>query len=155
MDGNRQTEGRERALQSDDDPEVLRRAIWLETDKQYRAAAEALIKIQTGKEVKAQSEEGKAPDFSHEKPQNYIGPWASFQLERKPWEEKVRLYTKYFRESAPVINSIVTFTATATNTLQLNSEGTELQFGQIRYRLDLFIQGKAVDGMDIDRVLQL
>jgi TldD protein len=135
----------------DDDPEVLRRAIWLETDKQYRAAAEALIKIQTGKEVKAQSEEGKAPDFSHEKPQNYIGPWASFQLDRKPWEEKVRLYTKYFRESAPVINSIVTFTATATNTLQLNSEGTQLQFGQIRYRLDLFIQGKAGDGMDIDR----
>jgi len=28
----------------DDDTEVLRRAIWLETDKQYRAAAEALIK---------------------------------------------------------------------------------------------------------------
>lgn len=135
----------------DDDPEVLRRAIWLETDKQYRAAAEALIKIQTGKEVKAQSEEGKAPDFSHEKPQSYIGPWASFQLDRKPWEEKVRLYTKYFRDSAPVINSIVTFTATATNTLQLNSEGTQLQFGQIRYRLDLFIQGKAADGMDIDR----
>ena len=135
----------------DDDPEVLRRAIWLETDKQYRAAAEALIKIQTGKEVKAQSEEGKAPDFSHEKPQNYIGSWASFQLDRKPWEEKVRLYTKYFRDSAPVINSIVTFTATATNTLQLNSEGTQLQFGQIRYRLDLFIQGKAADGMDIDR----
>src|SRR6516162_11699184 len=38
----------------DDDPEVLRRAIWLETDKQYRAAAEALIKIKAGKEVKVQ-----------------------------------------------------------------------------------------------------
>jgi TldD protein len=135
----------------DDDPEVLRRAIWLETDKQYRAAAEALIKIQTGKEVKAQSEEGKAPDFSKEKPQNYFGPWVSFQLDRKPWEEKVRAYTKYFRDSAAVINSIVTFTAQAQNTLQLNSEGTELQFGQVRYRLDLFIQGKAGDGMDIDR----
>ncbi|HEY4977977.1 MAG TPA: metallopeptidase TldD-related protein [Candidatus Acidoferrum sp.] len=135
----------------DDDPEVLRRAIWLETDKQYRAAAEALIKIQTGKEVKAQSEEGKAPDFSREKPQNFIGPWASFQLDRKPWEVKVRAYTKYFRDSAAVINSIVTFTAQAQNTLQLNSEGTELQFGQVRYRLDLFIQGKAGDGMDIDR----
>ena len=83
----------------DDDPEVLRRAIWLETDKQYRAAAEALIKIQTSKEVKAQSEEGKAPDFSREKPQTSIGPWASFQLERKPWEVKVRDYTKYFRDS--------------------------------------------------------
>ncbi len=36
----------------DDDAEVLRRTIWLETDKQYRAASEALIKIKTGKEVK-------------------------------------------------------------------------------------------------------
>lgn len=135
----------------DDDPDVLRRAIWLETDKQYRAAAEALIKIQTGKEVKAQSEEGKAPDFSREKPQTYIGPWVSFQLDRTPWEEKVRAYTKYFRDSPAIINSIVTFSAQAENNLQLTSEGTELQFGQIRYRLDLFIQGKAGDGMDIDR----
>ena len=135
----------------DDDPEVLRRAIWLETDKQYRAAAEALIKIKTGKEVKVQTEEGRAPDFSHEKPQTYTGPWVSFTLDRKPWEQKVRDYTAYFRQSTAVINSIVTFTANAENILQLNSEGTRLQFGQIRYRLELFIQGKASDGMDIDR----
>ena len=41
----------------DDDAAVLRRAIWLETDKQYRAAAEALVRIQTNKEVEAQSAE--------------------------------------------------------------------------------------------------
>ena len=135
----------------DDDPEVLRRAIWLETDKQYRAAAEALIKIKTGKEVNVQTEEGRAPDFSREKPQTYTGAWVSFTLDRKPWEQKVRDYTRYFRESTAVINSIVTFTAQAQNILQLNTEGTRLQFGQIRYRLELFIQGKASDGMDIDR----
>jgi TldD protein len=135
----------------DDDPDVLRRAIWLETDKQYRAAAEALIKIKTGKEVKVQTTEGSAPDFSREKPQESIGPWVSFTLDRKPWEQKVRDYTSYFRQSAAVINSIVTFTALAENTMQLNSEGTQLQFGQIRYRLELFIQGKAGDGMDINR----
>ena len=135
----------------DDDPEVLRRAIWLETDKQYRAASEALIKIKTGKEVKVQTEEGSAPDFSKEKPQLYTGPWMSFSLDREPWEQKVRDYTAYFRKSPAVINSIVTFTALAQNTLQLNSEGTQLQFGQIRYRLEVFIQGKAADGMDIDR----
>ncbi len=135
----------------DDDPEVLRRAIWLETDKQYRAAAEALIKIKTGKEVKVETEEGSTPDFSHEKPQTYTGPWVSFTLDRKPWEQKVRDYTAYFRQSTAVINSIVTFTANAENILQLNSEGTRLQFGQVRYRLELFIQGKAGDGMDIDR----
>jgi TldD protein len=135
----------------DDDPEVLRRAIWLETDKQYRAAAEALIKIKTGKEVKVQTEEGQTPDFSREKPQVYTGPWVSFSLDRKPWEQKVRDYTAYFRQSSAIINSIVTFTAQAQNVLQLTSEGTQLQFGQIRYRLELFIQGKAGDGMDINR----
>jgi predicted Zn-dependent protease len=135
----------------DDDPDVLRRALWLQTDIQYRSASEALIKIKTGKEVKVQTEEGAAPDFSREKPHTSIGPWASLALDRKPWEQKVRDYTKYFRQSPAVINSIVTFTAQAQNQLQLNSEGTQLQFGQIRYRLELFIQGKAADGMDIDR----
>jgi TldD protein len=135
----------------DDDSDVLRRVLWLETDKQYRSAAEALIKVKTGNEVKVQTAEGRAPDFSRDKAQTSIGPWVSFTLDRKPWEEKTRAYTKYFRESTAVINSIVTFTAQAQNALQVTSEGTELQFGQVRYRLELFIQGKAGDGMDIER----
>jgi TldD protein len=135
----------------DDDPEVLRRALWLETDKQYKSAAEWLIKIKTGKEVKVETEEGSAPDFTHEQAHTYIGPENSFKLERKPWEEKVRTYTKSFRDSTAVINSIVTFTAQAQNAYQVTSEGTQLQYGQIRYRLELFIQGKAPDGMDLDR----
>jgi TldD protein len=135
----------------DNDTEVLRRAIWLETDKQYKSAAEALIKIKTGKEVKVETAEGAAPDFTHEQPHTDIGPETSFQLDRKPWEAKVRAYTKEFRSSPAVINSIVTFTAQAQNAFQITSEGTQLQFGQIRYRLELFIQGKAPDGMDLER----
>jgi TldD protein len=135
----------------DDDPGVIRRAVWLETESQYRAAAEALIKIKTGKEVKVDSVENRAPDFSHEQPHTFTGPQVSLTLDRKPWEEKVRVYTRTFRESPAIINSIVTFTAQAQNVFQVTSEGTQLQFGQIRYRLELFIQGKAPDGMDIDR----
>jgi TldD protein len=135
----------------DDDTDVLRRALWRETDKQYRSAAEWLIKIKTGKEVKVETAEGAAPDFTHEQPHTFIGPENSFKLERKPWEEKVRAYTRSFRESTAVINSIVTFTAQAQNAYQVTSEGTQLQYGQIRYRLELFIQGKAPDGMDLDR----
>ena len=135
----------------DDDVEVLRRALWLQTDIQYRAAAEALIKIKTGKEVNVQTEENATPDFSREKPHTFTGPWVSFTLDRTPWEQKVRDYTAYFRQSPAVINSIVTFTAQAQNQVQVNTEGTQLQFGQIRYRLEIFIQGKAADGMDINR----
>jgi predicted Zn-dependent protease len=151
--GERQSQsgGPGTSVPTDDDPEVLRRAIWLETDKQYRNASEELIKIKTGKEVKVDSVEGRAPDFSREDPRTYIGPQVSIAVDRKPWEDNVRAYTGAFRDSAAIINSIVTFTAQAQNVYQVTSEGSQLQFGQIRYRLELFIQGKAPDGMDIDR----
>jgi len=135
----------------EDDAAVLRRAIWLETDRQYRAAAEALVKIQTSKEVQATSPEEGVPDFSREQPHTYIGAEATLHLDRKPWEQKVRDYTAYFRQSRDVLNSIITFTAQANNQYEVNSEGTKVQFGLVRYRLEIFIQGKAPDGMDLDR----
>jgi len=135
----------------DNDEQIVRRAIWLETDSQYRTAAETLIKIRSSKEVKADTAEGRAPDFSHEQPHQSIEPEASFTLDRKPWEVKVRAYTKAFRESPDILNSIVTFSALAQNSYLVNTEGTQLQSGQIRYRLELFIQGKATDGMNIER----
>jgi TldD protein len=134
----------------DNDTEVLRRALWLETDKQYRSAAEWLAKSRARVGVEAQSDSS-APDFTHEQPHVDIGPEASLKVDRKPWEEKVRAYTRNFRESKAVINSIVTFSAQAENSYHVTSEGTQLQFGQIRYRLELFVQGKAPDGMDLDR----
>jgi predicted Zn-dependent protease len=139
------------AIPVDNDEQVVRRAIWLETDGQYRNAAEALIKIRSSKEVKADTAEGRAPDFSHEQPHKSIEPEVSFTLDRKPWEEKVRAYTKTFRASQDILNSIVTFSALAQNAYLVNTEGTQLQSGQIRYRLELFIQGKAADGMNIER----
>jgi TldD protein len=135
----------------EDDEAVLRRAMWLETEKQYRAASEGLIKINTSREVQAQTIEEHAPDFSREQPHVSYGPEVSVHPDRKPWEEKVRLYTHAFRESPKILNSIVTFSALGENQYEANSEGTRLQFGQIHYRLELFIQGKAPDGMNIDR----
>jgi TldD protein len=140
-----------RSAPVENDPGVLRRAVWAETQKQYRAAAESFIKIETSKEVQAQAAEGLAPDFSQEKPHVFYGPEVALHFDRTPWEAKVRLYTKTFRDSPQILNSIATFTADAENEYQVSSEGSRLQFGQIRYRLELFIQGKAPDGMDIDR----
>ncbi len=139
------------AVPVEDDVPVLRRMIWLQTDREYRDAAQALVQIRTGKEVKAETAEAQAPDFSVEKPQTSVGSLAMVQVDRKPWEARVRAYTKMFRDSAVVLNSIVTFSALAENQYQANSEGTRLQFGQTRYRLELQVQGKSEDGMDINR----
>lgn len=135
----------------DNDPAVLKRAMWRETESQYRAAAETFIKVKTGKDVQVQTLEQGAPDFSQEKPQVFYGLRASYTLDRHPWEDKVRLYTHSFRSSSAILNSIVTFSAQAQNQYQVTSEGTKLQFGQLHYRLELFIQGKATDGMDLER----
>ena len=135
----------------DDDTAVLRREMWRETDRQYRAAAEALIKVTTSQQVQVQTAEGNAPDFSREKPHTSIGPHVEIKVERQPWEARVRKYTSAFSSSAAVLNSIATFTAQANNQYQVNSEGTKLGFGQIHYRLELFVQSKASDGMDIQR----
>jgi TldD protein len=135
----------------DDDIPVLRREIWRETDRQYRAAVEALIKVKTSEQVQVQGSEASAPDFSHEEPHVYLGAPVEIHVDRKPWEERVRKYTAAFSASPAVLNSIATFTADATNQYQVNSEGTKLAFGLVHYRLELYVQSKAPDGMDIDR----
>ena len=135
----------------DDNIPVLRREIWRETDRQYRAAAEALIKVKTSQQVQVQTAEGAAPDFSHEDPHVYIGARAEIHVDRAPWEERVRKYTAAFSKSPAVLNSIVTFTALGMNQYQVNTEGTKLAFGQVHYRLELTVQSKAPDGMDINR----
>ena len=135
----------------DDNIPVLRREIWLETNRQYRAATEALIKVRTSQQVQVQAAEGNAPDFSREKPHVSIGPRVEIKVDRKPWEEKVRAYTAAFSKSPEVLNSIATFTALGMNQYQANTEGTQLAFGQVHYRLELYVQSKAPDGMDINR----
>lgn len=135
----------------DDDVPVLRREIWRETDRQYRAAAEALIKVKTSQQVQVQTAEGAAPDFSREAPHSFVGPRVEIQLDRKPWEERVRRYTAAFSKSPGVLNSIATYTALGMNQYQANSEGSKLAFGQVHYRLELYVQSKAPDGMDINR----
>src|SRR5580693_6796204 len=70
---------------------------------------------------------------------------------RAPWEARVRKYTTAFSQSPAVLNSIVTFTALAANQYEVTSEGSKIAFGQIHYRLELYVQSKAPDGMDINR----
>jgi len=135
----------------DNDIPVLRREIWRETDRQYRAASEALIKVKTNQQVQVQTAEGSAPDFSHEGPHTSITSPVEMHVDRKPWEERVRKYTAAFSASPAVLNSLATFTALGMNQYQANSEGTKLAFGQIHYRLELYVQSKAPDGMDINR----
>ena len=75
-----------------------------------------------------------------------ISPWTAVLGKRS-----LAAIPTFFRGSPSILNSIATFSARADNQYQVTNEGTKLQFGQVRDRLQLFIQGKAPDGMDINR----
>jgi TldD protein len=135
----------------DNDVPVLQRALWLSTDAQYRDAAAAYIRVKASQQVQVQNAQTSAPDFSHELSHVAYLPLVSLTVDRRPWEERVRRYTAAFSASPAVMNSIATFTASATNQYFASSEGTREQFGLVRYRLELYIQGKAADGMDLER----
>ena len=64
----------------EEDAGVLRRAMWRQTEAQYRTAAEALIKVQTSRDVQVQTAEGGAPDFSREKPNVSYGRRATLSV---------------------------------------------------------------------------
>src|SRR5579863_517985 len=115
----------------DDVIPVLRNEMWRETDEQYRAASQALIKVKTSQQVQVQSAESAAPDFSREEPHTSIGTPVEIHVDRKPWEDRVRKYTAEFSKSPYVLNSIATFTALGMNQYQVNTEGTKLAFGQV------------------------
>jgi len=140
-----------RLVTTEEDLPVLRRSIWLATDRQYRRAAENYIRVKTSKQVQVETAESQVADFSHEHPHISIGKAVTLDVNRGPWEERVRRYTTAFSQSPAVMNSIATFTARADTQYQVDSEGSRLAFGQIRYRLELFVQAKAPDGMDINR----
>ena len=97
--------------------------MWRETESQYRAAAEALIKVKTGKDVQVQTVAQGAPDFSQGAAAGLLRAARFVTLDRQPWEEKVRLYTRSFRASPAILNSIVTFTAQAQNQYQRDERG--------------------------------
>ena len=138
-------------LPLDDNIPAIRRAIWMSTNTQYRRSAAQYIRVKTSRQVQIENAETTAPDFSHEQPVTSYLPLVSFHVDRRPWEARVREYTAAFSASPAVMNSIATFTASATNQFFVSSEGTREQFGQIRYRLELYVQAKAPDGMNLFR----
>ncbi len=138
-------------LPLDDNIPAIRRAIWISTNTQYRRSAAQYIRVKTSRQVQIENAETTAPDFSHEQPVVSYLPLVSFKVDRLPWEQRVRRYTAAFSASPAVMNSIATFTASATNQFFVSSEGTREQFGQIRYRLELYVQAKAPDGMNLYR----
>lgn len=132
----------------EDDLEAIKGVLWLETDKKYKAAVERLEQVETHKAVKVK-EEDESADFSMESPEVYIGLLAQVSVDKVKWENKIKEYSALFIPYTDIFESSVNLSVETTNKYLVNSEGTVVQNGTTHWRLGIFAQTKAEDGMDL------
>jgi len=148
--GNRQGEDNGSTASStiavEDDPDAVKAAIWLETDKNYKEAVEMLIQIKANKSVTV-SEEDQSDDFSIETPNRYIGPLEVITPDLPKWEKKIKRYSAMFSKYPQIYNVDVSLSASAVNTYFVNSEGASLRHGRVHWRISINAGVLAEDGM--------
>jgi predicted Zn-dependent protease len=136
-----------------DDGPVTRAVAWLDTDRTYKAAAEAFVKIRTQQTLKA-AEEDTSDDFSHERPVTRVGTPIHLGLaglDRERWEERVRALSRRFKGHPQIYDSQVTLQVSSVDRWIVNSEGTLVEDAENYVRVFLQADTRADDGMELDR----
>jgi predicted Zn-dependent protease len=136
------------ALPLTDDEPAIRLALWRATDRTYKQASEALIRVKTNVAAKVK-EEDPAPDFSREEPQTYTGETASYSLDSKAWEARLRRISAPFADDPLVFRSDVSLSVESDNRHYTNSEGAQVVTGEVNCRLFIQAVTKADDGMEL------
>jgi len=132
----------------EDNPNSLKRRMWLETDRAYRSAAERLIRIKTNTQVKT-TEEDASGDFSSEPPETALKlpPKATFNAEE--WSDRIRKYSARFRNYPGVLTSRVSVACQTETKYFVNTEGARLAYGRGFARIFISASAKAADGADV------
>ncbi len=137
-----------RPIPLEDAPEAIRRALWLEIDRVYRAAAERLIRIKTQRQVSA-SEPEAPPDFSLEEPVRYAEEVPPLAFPAQEWAARVRTLSSGFSAFPELLGSRVSVVAQREVKYLVTTEGTRLTHGRRMARLEIAATARADDGMDL------
>lgn len=136
------------AIPLDDEPNAIRRRLWLETDRVYRAGAQRLINIKTNQQVKLDSDD-KSGDFSPAPPVLAFENVPALKFNDKEWTDKARKWSSFFADKKEVLNSYVIVLVQRELKTFVNTEGTQLEHGRTYARIIISARGKAADGMNL------
>ncbi len=126
----------------------IKRRIWLETDRAYRAAAERLIRIRTNTQVKV-AQEDSSDDFSVEPPVTAVETLPKLRFDESAWQEKIRRYSARFASYPSVLTSHVTVSGQTDTRYFVNTEGSRIAHGRGFARIVITASAKASDGTDL------
>ena len=154
---NTHSEGRASGITSgplplDNDSAAISRVLWQLTDREYKKASPAFLKIKTNTAVRSE-EEDKSPDFSTEKPQDHVDTSVpKFDLDEKTWTDRVRRLSAEFRKYPEIYSSVVVFSVSKSESTYVSTEGSGLVSPASSVRLVIQAETRADDGMDLLRV---
>lgn len=133
----------------DDEPMALRHQLWLATDKAYKAALNGLTEKQAAlKNVVVETE---LPDFSREKPGEWVRDVRRVDGDMARWKDQLRSISELFRSDPDLQSSEAVLHFRVMNRYFVNTEGTVTRNGNTVYVLGFSGTTQAADGMRIDR----
>jgi predicted Zn-dependent protease len=135
-------------LSLDDNSNGIRRALWSETDRVYRAAARRFSQVTTDQQLIAEEKEKNA-DFSTESPEKFASLPEIVSYDSNAWAAKVRGWSGKFKSHPHVLGSNVNFSARREIRTIVSTEGAALQGGSNLFRIEVSGVGIAPDGMDV------
>ena len=135
-------------LTIEDDANEIRRTLWSESDRVYRAASRQLLQLRTDEQLIAQ-QAGQDADFSAEPPQVSAAMPETYRYDMKAWAQKVRNWSAEFKKHPGILESAVAFEAHHEVRTLVNTEGTAVQRGSNLFRLEATAEAIAPDGMSL------
>jgi len=131
-----------------DDEVPIRAVIWRATDRRYKDAVASLMRVKTNVATKVK-EESASDDFSRETPQVFAGQPASYAIDTRQWEQRLRRLTAPFTDDPRIYLADAGLMVAAENRYYVNSEGTRLLTGRVSWQLFVQMLTKAGDGMEL------
>ena len=130
------------------DPEAVKHALWLETDRKFRESELFLRNLKTQQNLSTAKSD--APDFSFEKKEVFFQPIAELNYDAAAWRERVRLCSKRARKGIATRSGCrVDFSTTTV--YFVDSQGSQIQQSWPTARFSVSVGIKADDGMNLSR----
>ena len=133
----------------DDDANQIRRALWEETDRVYRAASRRLLQIKTDEQLLAEEKEKNA-DFSVDPAVKYEREPERYPVDKEMWAKRVREWSTEFKSHEKILASGVDFVARRDLRTFVNTEGSAIQTGSNLFRIEMQAEALAQDGMGVE-----
>ena len=135
----------------DNNPAVLKNAIWLELDDLYKQNAQINEQVKTNINLRVEKED-KSPDFSVEDAEKYYEKpvaWEDLHIQPSVLEDKVRKYSAIFNNNKDIVNGVAYFSASLVREVFVDTEGREIAQNSISFQLALTAEALADDGMSL------